>query len=396
MQQAGDSVQEKVSSALGMLDAWLENENFQGWDPHDALNSPFLKALSFEKRLPGIFWVQLLKRLPLNLRPLLGVPKGYNPKGMGLFLSSYLRKFQMTGNGSYKERITFFSKWLRENIIIGYSGACWGYNFDWPNRGFFAPKGTPTIINTAFIGLAFLDIYRVLGDENALSVARSACDFILEDLNIFRNVAELCFSYTPLDQRYIHNANLVGAQLLAEVYAVTGEKNLADHARAAALYSSRRQLSDGSWWYGEEKKEQWIDNFHTGFVLVSLRKIAANLGQDVFLTSVENGYKYWKDNFFLDDGTPKYFHQKIYPIDVHCLAQALLTYLEFRDIDSEGTALALREAKWGIVNMQSSDGYFHYQIYPYHRIRIPYIRWSQAWMQRALTELVYVQNTPTV
>ena len=252
----GDDIQKKVLSASLRLDAWIEKEKFQGWDPHDALNSPILKTLSFEKRLTGILWVQLLKRLPGNLRPLLGVQKGYNPKGMGLFLSSYLRKFQIAGERSYWEKAALFSDWLQENISEGYSGACWGYNFDWPNRSFFAPKGTPTIVNTAFIALALLEYYRVMADEKAFDIARSACDFVLEDLAVIRpQPDELCFSYTPIDQRYIHNANLMGAQLLAEVYAVTGEEKLADYARAAALYSSRRQLPDGSWCYGKPKNE---------------------------------------------------------------------------------------------------------------------------------------------
>jgi len=85
MSFVGDGVYEKISASINLLDTWLENHKFLGWDPHDALNSPLLKKLSFENRLLGIFWVQLLKRLPINLRPLLGVPKGYNPRAWGCF-----------------------------------------------------------------------------------------------------------------------------------------------------------------------------------------------------------------------------------------------------------------------------------------------------------------------
>ena len=79
-------------AAAARLDAWIEREGFTGWDPHDALNSPLLKRLSFGNRRLGIAWLQLVKRSPFNLRPGLGVPKGCNPKGMGLFLASYPRK----------------------------------------------------------------------------------------------------------------------------------------------------------------------------------------------------------------------------------------------------------------------------------------------------------------
>jgi hypothetical protein len=311
---------------------------------------------------------------------------------MGLFLASIIRNCRSSDLHAPEnlEKIKFLSEWLINHSSPGYSGACWGYNFDWPNRGFFAPRGTPTIINTAFIGLAFLDMHRVLGDEGALSVARSACDFILKDLNVFRTgEGDICFSYTPLDERYIHNANLKGAQLLAEVYVNTHESNLADQALAATRYTLRRQGPEGSWFYGEAQNEHWIDNFHTGFVLVALKKIAANLDQDDFSIPIERGYRYWKENFFLTDGTPKYYNHHVYPIDVHCVAQAILTFLEFRDLDSDATEWAWRVALWGIENMQSPEGYFHYQIHTGYRIRIPFIRWSQAWMQRALTELLW-------
>jgi len=382
-----------IEKASNLLDIWIEREEFKGWDPHDALNSPLLNGLTGQNRLLGIAWVQLLKRSPVNIRPLLGIKKGYNPKGMGLFLASYLRKYRLTKNPEHLERVRFFANWLNKNTSSGYSGACWGYNFAWPNRSFFAPKGTPTIVNTAFIALAFLDYYRILGDENALITARSACDFILNDLAIIHpQPDEICFSYTPIDERFIHNANLMGAQLLAEVYAVTGESILAERALAAAKYSSRRQLADGAWRYGEESKESWVDNFHTGFVLNSLKKISECLSDNSFQAVMERGYLFWKDNFFLDDGTPKYYADRIYPIDIHSVAQAILTFLAYRDSDPTALDSAGRIALWGIENMQDEKGYFYYQVHPYYKNKIPYMRWSQAWMHRAITEILYVNN----
>jgi hypothetical protein len=397
----------QLEEALHKLDTWIELEHFKGWDPHDALTSPLLKRLTFGNRLLGIAWVQLLRRSPVNLRPLLGVPKGYNPKGMGLFLASYLRKYQMTGDPQHLERARFFADWLWEHISPGYSGACWGYNFDWPNRGFFAPAGTPTIVNTAFIALAFLDLHvhysnfqspipgpgQVSNLHYPLSVARSGCDFILNDLNPIRPAQdELCFSYTPLDRRCVHNANLMGAWLLAEVYTHTEESILAEQALAAARYAAHRQRPDGSWPYGEGHKDGWVDNFHTGFVLVALKHIAAGLETDEFGDAIARGYRFWKERMFLPDGTPKYYPDKVYPIDAHCVAQAVLTFLEFTDRDPQAGAWAWRVARWGIEHMQDPKGYFHYQIHRHHRIRIPYMRWSQAWMQRALTELLLYQT----
>jgi hypothetical protein len=386
-----------IEAATRRLDHWVEAQGFRGWDPHDALRSPLLRDLTFGNRYLGIIWLQLLRRSPINLRPLLGVPKGYNPKGIGLFLGSYLRKWQCTGDPAHARRVAQFADWLWQHRSVGYSGACWGYNFDWPNRGFFAPAGTPTIVNTTSIVRELLLVHQAIatGEVPALGVdpltiARSACDFLLGDLHRLEPVPdELCFSYTPLDRRYIHNASLLGASVLAEVGAATGEAHLGEIALAAARYSARRQQPDGSWRYGEGLADGWIDNFHTGFVLVCLKQLGDRLEAPELYEPVERGYRFWKTRFFEADGAPKYYPTKRYPIDAHSAAQAILTFLAFADRDTEARCQAERIAGWAIEHLQDPAGFFHYQIHARYRIKIPYIRWSQAWMQRALNELLW-------
>ena len=386
-----------VAEASRRLETWIESQAFMGWDPFDALNSPLLNRLVFGKRRLGQVWVQAFKRSPVNFRPLLGVPKGYNPKAMGLFLAAYIRKYLLNGRSTDLERVRFFLDWLSANVSPGYSGACWGYNFDWPNRGFFAPARTPTIVNTAFIALAYCDLWKLkrgertaTWDVSILQTARSACEFILCDLNIFKPAPdELCFSYTPLDQRYVHNANVLGAWLLAEVAVKTGESELKQAALASARYTARKQRSNGSWLYGEGSNDHWVDNFHTGYVLTALQAIQRALRTDEFAAVIRKGYAYWKATFFLKDGTPKYYPDKTYPIDIHSASQAILTFLAFTELDSGTYSEAQRIALWTIQNMQAAEGYFFYQINRWYRIHIPYMRWSQAWMLRALTELEF-------
>ena len=388
-----------LAPAFQRLDAWIENEGFRGWDPYDALNSPLLRRLTFGSRRLGQLWVQLFKLSPVNLRPLFGVPKGYNPKGMGLFLASYWRKYLLGGEARHLQQTRFFARWLLDNHSKGFHGLSWGYNFPWPNRGFFAPAGMPTIVNTAFIGLAFLDLIRLEGTSSSpgqptdwgfspLETARAACEFILLDLNRTEPAAdELCFSYTPLDHRFVHNANLMGAWLLAETAALTGEDPLIDAAARAARYTVRRQGADGSWKYGEGPGDGWVDNFHTGFVLTALKRILELRPEAGPGESLEWGYLYWKRVFSLPNGAPKYFPQKTWPIDIHACAQSALTFLAFSDQDSQAQDLARRSLDWAMERMQDRGGFFYFQRRPAWTIRIPYLRWSQAWMQRAFVEL---------
>ena len=79
--------------SLNKLKDYIENEHFKGYDPYDALNSPLLKAFSLNRRYPRIAFIQTLKRLPVNIRSLLGIRKDYNPKGIGLFLWGYAKLY---------------------------------------------------------------------------------------------------------------------------------------------------------------------------------------------------------------------------------------------------------------------------------------------------------------
>ena len=76
----------------GLLD-YCKSQGFKGWDPYDGLNSKVFKGIGLYKvAFFRLAWMQLFKRNPINLRRLLLVPKGYNPKGIGLFLSAYSKE----------------------------------------------------------------------------------------------------------------------------------------------------------------------------------------------------------------------------------------------------------------------------------------------------------------
>jgi hypothetical protein len=375
------------------LDKWIETEKNKGYDPYDALNSPLLKFLTFGNKKISQGWVQINKLCPINFRPFLGIPKALNPKGIGVFLSTYSKRYIAIQNAADLEQADFFAKWLLENASDGYHGFCWGYNFDWPNRNFYAPAGTPTIVNTSFIGLAFLDYAQALKkakrpSDSALQIATSASNFILNDLNVSKGDNELCFSYTPIDHCCVHNANMLGAWLLSAAHNHNHDPVFSENALKATRFTARHIESNGTWKYGIDPKNNWVDNFHTGYILVALKQISKNLGINEFEEQISLGYKFWKKNFFLPDGTPKYYPDSIYPVDSHSIAHAILTFLEFSDVDPEAMSWAERVAKWGCNNMQDPSGYFYYQKNRYYTNKIPYMRWSQAWMQHALAEMV--------
>jgi hypothetical protein len=368
---------------LDRLMAYVEAADYAGYDPYDALNSPLIQRLGAKSKWVRIAVTHLVRRSPINLRPLLAIRKDHNPKAIGLFLWGYAELYALTKEKRYLERVDYLLGLLEQLQSQGYSGNAWGYNFDWQSWTFLRPKGTPTVVNTSFIGHALLDCYELTGRQKALDLAIPIKDFILSDLHRTRLDGTFCFSYTPVDTEAVHNANLLGASILARLTRYCDDDRLPSAVLASMGYSLRHQRDDGSWFYAETDLQSWIDSFHTGFNLQALRYILeAGLGSQ-YLTAYRKGVEYYAQNFFLGDGTPKYYHDRVYPIDIHAPAQAIGFFSregeEYKDLADRITA-------WMLRNMCSDRGFFYFRRGRFLTNRIPYMRWSQAWAFHALTE----------
>ena len=371
--------------------AYVEAADYAGYDPYDALNSPLIRCIGANSKWVRIVATQLLRRSPVNLRPLLGIRKGHNPKGIGLFLWGYSKLYALTKEPRYLERIDYLLDMLEQLRSKGYSGNAWGYNFDWQSRTFLRPKWTPTIVNTSFIGHALLDCYELTGRQKALDLAIPIKDFILGDLHRTPLDDTFCFSYTPVDTEVVHNANLLGASILARLTRYCDDDRLPSAVSASLGYSMQRQREDGSWSYADTSIQGWIDSFHTGFNLQALRYILETGLGEQYVAAYRRGVQYYAAHFFLEDGTPKYYHDCTYPIDVHAPAQAICF---FSREGEEYKELTDRIVTWMLKNMYSDRGCFHFRNGRLLTNRIPYMRWSQAWAFHALTDyLLAAENS---
>ena len=403
----GESVKEKKSaisnqqSAISFEDSyskllsWCREHDFAGHDPFDGLNSRIFQSTPLARSRNARFvWTQVIKRSPSDLRSLSRVPAERNSKGTALFCLAQLANHRRLKSSVSETQARSLLDDLVSMQVEGYSGAAWGYNFDWQSRNFFAPKGTPTIVPTAFAARVLVEAAREFQDEQYLSTARSVCEFIINNLPRKQITSdEVCFSYSPQSDTQIFNASLLAAEVLADVGSVTGEETLLTLAEKAARYVVNHQREDGSWTYGTDRKQAWVDNFHTAFVLFSLKRIidACSL-QAEFTQSLERGSQYWKKHFFLASGWPKYYDDDPYPADAHAAASAIVTFLELNQLDPNSFNLAENVARWSITNLQGEQGYFYYQKRRFYTVRKPYMRWSQAWMLYALARLLEFRN----
>jgi len=374
------------TAALELL-AYCRANGWAGYDPYDALNSRLFRALPFLNfRLARLALTQGVKRSPINLRPLLLVPKTPNPKGIALFLSSLVR---LTGSGAYDgaEEIPSLAAKLLAMKSDGRPYPCWGYNFDWQQRFALVPRGSPNIICTTFAANALLDACQMVPSPSWPDAAVGAATFILEDL-FWREGKKACFRYTLVGRDEVHNANLLGAAFLCRIGRLSGDNKWFEPAVDAARFSVARQHQDGSWAYGEAPAQQWIDSFHTGFNLVALRRIREYAGTKEFDPAIRKGFEFFKAHFFRDDGAPGYFHNAVYPIDIHSAAESIITLAEFADLGRDNIDLANKVLRWTLANLRSDRGYFYFQKRRRHTVRTPFMRWSQAWMLLALSTLL--------
>lgn len=382
-------MQYSINKSFQGLKFYCESEGFKGWDPYDGLNSKLFNATPLRAwGLARMAWIQGFKRSPINFRKLLKVPKGYNAKGIGLFLSGYcnLYKIAESGNTDYGtikellEKIEFLANLLLELKTEGYSGACWGYNFDWESKAFFLPKKTPTVVATSFVVDALLKAYEVTKNENYLKTTISSADFVLNDLNRIEKENDLyMFSYSPLDNRAVYNATLLGTRLLSQIYSYS--KNEA-HKKAAFISAKAvcfKQKENGAFPHSDQVGDKWRDSFHTGFKIESLAVYQKHCNDFSFQENIEKGIGYWRENFFLPDGTAKYYDHSTFPIDLHCAAQSMLTLYRTGEMKKQ-ERLSKKILQWTIQNMQSKRGYFYFQKKPRFLNRIAYMRWPNAWM----------------
>lgn len=382
-----------LKQSIQKLEKWVEDHNYKGYDPADGLTS-FLRPLTFGNLFCDRLLQQVIWRSPVNLRPLLGVKPLDSCIGRGYMAWGYLTMLKVTGDDRYKDRAVACLKWLEENRSPGFPEYCWGKMFDFASRGGRQGKHEPITVWTSLIGQAFLEAYESIGENKYLDVAKSICRWIIERPRN-RTDSGFCINYTPfgLGDCTIHNQSMLAAAMLARTYKLTGNEEYLTVAREAIKYTCTRQLPDGAWYYGEEPKYHWIDNFHTGYNLDALKCYIESTDDKTYEGNLRKGFDFFKKSFFETSGRPKYYHNRTYPIDSQCASQAIETLANFFNYDQSSLGLGLRVARWTIEKMQDRAGYFYFGQYRLITLKVPMIHWAQATTYRALALLLFKLTT---
>jgi hypothetical protein len=171
-----------------------------------------------------------------------------------------------------------------------------------------------------------------------------------------------------------------------------------DHYRAIAdrnlNFVLQSQNPDGSWYYSVDGARDFVDHFHTCFVLKALAKIEALTGNPGCTRAIERGVDYYTKNLFDEQGLPKPFSRRprltVYRRELYdyaeCINLAVLLKGRFPTLD-EILSRVIDLGEW-----QKEDGSFRSRKLLLGWDNTPMHRWAQAQLFRSLCFLLDQSN----
>ena len=376
--------------------AWAQERDYTGWDKSDALNSPLLRALSFNSKLLRAGWMVALARSPVNLRPLLGVVRRPNPKSLAVFARAHLILDALDGGENDRAQAdALLDQLLELSQHERFAGHCWGAHHPRQTTKFFQPAHSPGGVVTAEVGHAFLDAYAVSGDEARLEVARSAARFLLQDLlRIVDEPEALCLSYVPDSRWQVINANAMTGGFLARLAAATDDDAFAEAATRNLSWLAGLQTPEGAWYYAEPPSASHVahDNYHTAFVLGGLLHAMESLDEGRWRPTWRKGLDFYRQHLFLDDGTPRWRSDRTFPADIKGACHGVMTFAHAHRFVPGSLGFARTVARWILDHLWHPTGRFHYQQGRLLTKRYTLMRWCQSWACYAFATLARAER----
>lgn len=360
----------------------------RGWDPYDALLSPaFRLPVLRSRRLPRFAAQQLVLRSPVNLRPLLRVPRQLNAVTVGLYVQG-IADLAAAGLLDREAATAEAARWIEQLSDIsshGHRGACWGYPFPWEGRRHRMPAGLPTVVATGIVVNGLHRVWRELGNERARELVVSSAAFVLEELPRAAGDEEaFCWAYSSVDRQAVLNASMKGTRLLAQsIDAGLDDPRAAQTAAASARFVAAHQDADGGWPYAVEDPRDWRDHHHTGYVLECFDAYRRLIGDEQFSAAVERGWTYYRRSFFDERSLPRYYDDRDGPLDATAAGQALITLAAFGE-----APFGFEVAEAVLAALGQGDGSFAYQRRHGRLTHTHFMRWSTAWMFAGMARLL--------
>jgi hypothetical protein len=295
----------------------------------------------------------------------------------------------------YHHRAVHFLEVLKESRCPGYEDYCWGYPFDWETRTGTMRKGTPLITTVPYVYEAFSQVYGIDQDQKWLPFMRSIAEHAFKsyrDLETAADTASCAYTPSPDDPCGVINASAYRAFLLTKAGIELSQPQYLEVARRNLNFVLASQNTDGSWFYSTDGKRDFVDHFHTCFVLKALAKIEELTESYPCRKAIERGIGYYVRNLFDAGGLPLPFskaprltvyRQELYDY-AECINLAVLLHGRFPELDTILSAVVTDL----LMRWQKKDGSFRARRLLVGWDNVPMHRWAQAQTFRSLCFLL--------
>jgi len=385
----------KVATALVNFTGWLERYGETSWDHQSYYSGAYgklAKRLYYKSKLAGMVavapmvfseaYVPSARRL-FHHRIRLPIADAHYAMGFAFL-------HEATGEAAHLDKAAHFLDVLEQTRCPEYQEYCWGYPFDWVTRFSTIKRGTPLITTTPYAFEAFLQVHRLRPDAHREQVLKSIVRHALTDIKDFKYSAHAnTCSYTPHDEGKIVNASAYRAGLLVTAAKFFKDDELLKPASFNVNFVLETQKPDGSWPYAVDGVRDFVDHFHTCFVMKALAKIYQATGDRRIREALENGLNYYLKNLFSADGMPRPFSKAprltVYQCELYDCAEAinlcLLLRREFPQLEQ-----TLETVISGVLkDWVKRDGSFRSRKLKSGWDNVPMHRWAQSQMFRALS-----------
>ena len=303
-----------------------------------------------------------------------------------------------TGNAPAMEKAVHFLEVLKQTRCPDYQDYCWGYPFDWMTRNGVIKNQTPLITTTPYAFEAFLLVNQIAPRAEWKSILASITRHALTDIKDFKfsetgNTA----SYTPHDDGKVVNASAYRATLLVSAAKLFDRADWTAIAAKNVNFVLETQKPDGSWPYAVDGVRDFVDHFHTCFVMKALAKVYLITGEKRILDALKRGVDYYLKNLFGEDGMPRPFSKAprltVYKCELYDCAECINLCLLLRQ-EIPALQKTLETVIGGILeNWVKPDGSFRSRKLMLGWDNVPMHRWAQSQMFRALAFYLHEEKT---
>jgi hypothetical protein len=390
-----------VAKALAKFSGWLDTYGETSWDYQSFFAGPVggrAKALYYRHKLIGTAAVAPMifcEAFVPPARRLFHHPIRF-PIADAHYAMGFAFLYEATGDFSQLENAVHFLTELKKSRCRQFKEYCWGYPFDWVWRGGTIKRQTPLITTTPYVYEAFLQVFELHPRDEWKLILESIARHVAVDIKDFRTseTASSC-SYTPSDEGGVINAAAYRAFLLTSASQVFPNDDYSRVAERNLNFVLENQNQDGSWYYAVDGVRDFIDHFHTCFVMKALAKIHALTGHEGCLNALSKGVSYYLTNLFDEDALPKPFAKAprltVYKRELYDCAECINLCLLLRDRFPRLQAILGTVVREILENWIKRDGSFRSRRLHLGWDNVPMHRWGQSQMFRSLA--FYLRET---